>query len=126
MCFFLGECSKVVDRLDPIKIQLGDDWDFSVAPEDYLIDYEENNDKYCILGMSPSNLDLYILGDAFLRSYLSIYDFDNRRAGLAVHIYSNATVDPHVYIGNKWVTPLAIIVLVLVLGVVAILIYKFY
>lgn len=43
LCFFLGECKDKIKKLEPIQIQLGDDWDFGVPPEDYMLDYEEAN-----------------------------------------------------------------------------------
>jgi hypothetical protein len=56
-----------------------------------------------------ADFDFYILGDSFLRSYLSIYDFEGNRVGLAVHKFSNATIEPP----KK---PLNILVLVLVIS----------
>ena len=56
-----------------------------------------------------ADYDFYILGDSFLRSYLSIYDFEGSRVGLALHMYSNATIEP-------FKKPLNILVLVLVIS----------
>lgn len=36
--------------------------------------------------------DTYILGHAFLRNYLSIYDAKSKQVGLAIHTLSNAAV----------------------------------
>ena len=38
LCLFLGKCSAVAPRLDPIKFALSGDWSFNVAPEDFLLD----------------------------------------------------------------------------------------
>lgn len=35
---------------------------------------------------------MYILGDSFLRSYYSIYDYEDQKVGLAKNIYSNGTI----------------------------------
>jgi hypothetical protein len=40
-----------------------------------MISYTERGIDYCILGISSGNFGLYILGDSFLRPYLSVYDF---------------------------------------------------
>jgi len=36
--------------------------------------------------------DRYILGSSFLQNYLTIYDYDSQRVGLAIHILSQAAV----------------------------------
>lgn len=37
-------------------------------------------------------MSLFIFGDAFLRSYYNIYDFENQRVGLALHKWSSASI----------------------------------
>lgn len=90
-----------------------------------MIDYQENGADYCILGLSPGDFGLYILGDSFLRSYLSIYDFSNSRVGLAVHSSSNALVTKH-KAAKRWMLPLVITVVSLFILIIGILIYKRY
>lgn len=111
--------------LEPILIQLGDEWDFGVPPEDYMLDYEEANTKYCILGIQPGDFGLYILGDSFLRSYLNIYDFENEQVGLAVHKYSKAMVTKHKD-GPRWKLPLIITTVSLFVLMFIIVLYKRY
>lgn len=51
---------------------------------------------YCVFGIQgglDSSLNIFIFGDVFLRSYYSIYDFENKRVGLALHKYSNADIE---------------------------------
>ena len=38
-------------------------------------------------------MNMFIFGDAFLRSFYNIYDFENQRVGLALHKWSTATID---------------------------------
>jgi hypothetical protein len=49
---------------------------------------------FCVVGIQAGDFGLYILGDSFLRSFLSIYDFEKNRAGLALHKYSHAHIFP--------------------------------
>jgi len=66
-------------------------------------------------------MGMYILGDVFLKSFYSIYDFENRRAGLAIHIYSTGAVDK---ISSNWIFPAIIITLVVVFIGVAYYCYR--
>lgn len=77
------------------------------------------------MGLQPLEFGLYILGDSFLRNYLSIYDFENKRAGLALHKYSRTRVEK--YTGsNKWVIPLVLTVVFLLLAIITVVGYKVY
>ena len=96
-----------------------------MPPEDYMIEYEEGGLQFCILGIMGSNFGLYILGDSFLRTYLSVYDFENYRVGLGLHIYSNGVVDLHKNT-TVWMLPLILTVVFLVLITIGIFIYKGY
>lgn len=98
---------------------------FSVSPEDYTIEITESNYKFCVLGINAGDYGLYILGDAFLRSYLSIYDLENNRAGLAVHIYSNAVVMKQKP-SKIWLLLLILIVSLLVIAIIGILLHRAY
>lgn len=46
---------------------------------------------YCILGITgyiPDNVNRYIFGTVFLQNYYSIYDYENKRIGLALDVIS--------------------------------------
>jgi len=43
----------------------------------------------CMLGFGKSNEEYWILGDIFLRKYLSVFDIDNKRIGFAETIKFN-------------------------------------
>ncbi len=74
---------------------------------------------YCIFGISgglDSSFNIYIFGDVFLRSFYSIYDFENKRVGLALHTQSKATID---YKSSKWVIVfIVLLVLILILAII--------
>jgi hypothetical protein len=104
------KCADLKGKVDDIRIQLGGaGYHFGVPFEDYSIDFNAEDVDFCIIGIDVWDFDFYILGDSFLRSYLSIYDFEGSRVGLALHKYSNATIEPP----KK---PLNILVLVLVIS----------
>ena len=68
-----------------------------------------------------------ILGDAFLRSYYSIYDFENYRMGIAVNSYSSS----YVQYGNDkglagWAIALIVLACIFVVGVVMAIIFNVY
>lgn len=125
ICFFLGACSNYYSKLEHLEFQLADDWQFSVPPEDYLLDYSEADVSYCILGISAGDFGIYILGDAFLRSYLTVYDFTNEQVGIAIHRHSNAYVDKHPE-RRKWQLPLIVTVTILFAVILLIFLYKCY
>jgi hypothetical protein len=106
-----------MSSLNPLKVQLGDNWIFSVPPEDYMIDYYDSSYKLdlCIVGVSGGNYGLFILGDSFLRTFLSIYDFENSRVGIAFHIYSNGTATKKFPTWAIWVIVCSGIVLLLII-----------
>ena len=44
---------------------------------------EDESEALCYSGVAEANTPLVILGDTFLRSYYSVYDFEHARVGLA-------------------------------------------
>lgn len=69
-----------------IKIKLGGFATFSLRPVDYIINVGDT----CISGFvgvdfkTSQGKDGWIIGDVFLRPYMSIYDAGNNRVGLAI------------------------------------------
>lgn len=46
-----------------------------------------------------------------MRSFYSVYDFENKRVGLAIHVYSNGTIEVE---KNHWILPIIVISLVVI------------
>lgn len=66
------------------------DYIFEINPEQYL--YKSDDDKCFFVihkcRLPGKNKDLYLIGDAFLRHFYSVYDFDKDQISLGVNIHS--------------------------------------
>jgi len=62
------------------------------------------------------------LGDTFLRSFISIYDFENKRIGLAPHINSKATITKRPM--KPWLIAVISVSSVLILVIIIVVIVK--
>jgi hypothetical protein len=93
ICEFAHPCSEVSPSYEPLSLQLGESWQFNVSSQDYLIDSkDELGNKKCLLGLVGADIKFYILGDSFLRSFVSVFDFDKKRIGLALQEYSQGSI----------------------------------
>ena len=79
----------------------------------------------CILGFLGADAGLIILGDTFLRSFISVYDFENLRVGLAPHLYSKGTITEAPYKMQPWLIAVISISSLLVLILIIVVICKF-
>lgn len=84
---YICSCTGVEDSsYPPLKILVGSrdqqHW-FFLKNRDYLT-YSQNK-KVCAILIKPENIksvNMWIMGDPFLRAYYSIYDLDERKIGL--------------------------------------------
>ena len=110
-CLFFDKCSNIAPKLDSIQFKLTGEWGFNVAPEDFLIDYKYQSLDICILGFIGADAGGFILGDTFLRSFLSVYDFENKRVGLVPHLYSKGSITQYSLENDSGMKPWVIAVI---------------
>lgn len=84
--------------MKPLKFRFDDKYYYNIQPSEYLINgVDLDIPGICVFGvqggLEASEYNFYIFGDVFLRSYYSIYDFENKRIGLAIHPYSTGFID---------------------------------
>jgi len=92
ICYMSGTCASSYGYLENIKFKLGN-YIYSIPPEDYMMEFFNQGEYACVFGIMSSNSPYFLLGDSFLRSYLSIHDMATNRLGLVPHKYSKATID---------------------------------
>jgi len=58
-------------------------YSITLTSEEYMVPYGLNGRVYCGVVIRARDLNYWVLGNAFLRKFYSIYDLDNMRIGLA-------------------------------------------
>ena len=76
--FYAVSCGRI-SSLPTLNIHMGGA-NFPLKPKDYVL---SNGEDECVLGIVGADTDLWILGDVFLRRYVSVYDFGEGRVGFA-------------------------------------------
>ncbi len=79
-CYYVGNCTDIAPKLLPLKFKFADNFLYTIPPLEYLIDGEALEILgYCIFGVSGAfSYNTYVLGDVFLRSFYSVFDFENQ------------------------------------------------
>merc|ERR1711881_14975 len=67
---------------------------FEINPEQYLYKSDEGKCYFVIhkCRLPGKNKNLFLIGDAFLRHFYSVYDFDKDQVSLGVNIHSKGKV----------------------------------
>lgn len=75
-----------IDQLPNVTFTI-DETDYTLTPEDYVIKVTELGQTACLNGIMggplPADFKYVILGDVFMRKYLTYFDMNNNRVGFA-------------------------------------------
>jgi hypothetical protein len=74
------ECNES-SRFPIITFSFDSNTEFELQGDDYLL--KDLKSGLCIPLILPSEFDLWILGDVFLRQYYTVFDMDSKRIGFA-------------------------------------------
>jgi len=77
------DCSKM-DSLPALELTLGGGKKFTLEKEDYVLQVQGQ----CLFAFMPIDLpshlgEMWILGDVFMRKYYTVFDYGNKRVGMA-------------------------------------------
>lgn len=92
-CHVPQSCDSIAQKIKPVGFQMSD-YVFEINPEQYL--YKANDNKCFFVihkcRLPGKNKDLFLIGDAFLRHFYSVYDFDMDQISLGVNVHSQGQV----------------------------------
>jgi hypothetical protein len=92
-CHVKENCEDVAPKLKPVGFQMSD-YVFEINPEQYL--YKSNHQKcYFVIHkcrLPGKNKNLFLIGDAFLKHFYSVYDFDADTISLGINKHSEGKV----------------------------------
>jgi saccharopepsin len=86
-------CDTVATKVKPIGFQMSD-FVFELNPDQYLYRASEGKCYFVIhkCRLPGKNKDLFLIGDAFLRHFYSVYDFDKDQISLGINTHSQGKV----------------------------------
>ena len=86
-------CEDIAPKVKPVGFQMSD-YVFEINPEQYL--YKSSHKKcYFVIHkcrLPGKNKNLFLIGDAFLKHFYSVYDFDRDTVSLGVNAHSKDKV----------------------------------
>lgn len=92
-CHVPESCESISQKIKPVGFQMSD-YVFEINPAQYL--YKANDNKCFFVihkcRLPGKNKDLFLIGDAFLRHFYSVYDFDMDQISLGVNVHSQGQV----------------------------------
>jgi len=88
-CHIAEGCDSVATKIKPVGFQMSD-YVFEINPAQYLYKANENKCYFVIhkCRLPGKNKDLFLIGDAFLRHFYSVYDFDQDQISLGINVHS--------------------------------------
>ena len=92
-CHAKQNCDTLAKNLKPVGFQMSD-YVFEINPQQYLYKANENKCYFVIhqCKLPGKNKNLYLIGDAFLRHFYSVYDFDQDQIALGINTHSQGLV----------------------------------
>ena len=93
-CHIQSPCEDVAKKVKPVGFQMSD-YVFEITPEQYLYKSDEGKCYFVIhkCRLPGKNKNLYLIGDAFLRHFYSVYDFDKDQISLGINVHSKGKVE---------------------------------
>lgn len=88
-----------------------------------MVDETVDGKQFCFFGIFGDNTNMVILGDAFLRAYYSIYDFEESRVGIALHKYSLSYLEKKFPV---WIIVLSVFAVLIVLFAIGCILLRRY
>jgi len=92
-CHVKDSCENIAPKLKPVGFQMSD-YVFEINPEQYL--YKSSHKKcYFVVHkcrLPGKNKNLFLIGDAFLKHFYSVYDFDRDTVSLGINKHSEGKV----------------------------------
>jgi len=92
-CHVKDSCENVASKVKPVGFQMSD-YVFEINPEQYL--YKSSHKKcYFVVHkcrLPGKNKNLFLIGDAFLKHFYSVYDFDRDTVSLGINLHSKDKV----------------------------------
>lgn len=97
MCLINQTCEEAAAKLDPLQVVI-EDRVFELDPMGFLMSgslVDAKLARTCIIAVMPnpevmdgSPYTMFLLGDAFLRNFYSVYDYEHQAVQLAVNTHS--------------------------------------
>ena len=87
-CFTnVNTCDAYWNQLQTLTVELGYN-EYTITPQGYTLSNGDLDGHKCAIAVSygPDSQGIYILGDTFLRNFVSTYDYKKNKVELSVNI----------------------------------------